>query len=76
MELIDPSGVPEIFFDAVHEVKIIKGVVRIVLFSRQNGVGVIVARLRIPAVGLPDMIQALVIALAEAPKIIVKPPVS
>lgn len=73
MELIDPNGVPEIFFDAVHEVKIIKGVVRIVLFSRQNGVGIIVARLRIPAVGLPDVIQALVIALAEAPKIIVKP---
>jgi hypothetical protein len=74
MDLIDPHNVAEIFFDGIHEVKILDGVVRIVLYSRQNSVGVIVARLAVPVGGLPDMIQALVIALAEAAKAPKPPP--
>jgi hypothetical protein len=68
MEIIDPHNAAEIFADGVHEVRIIDGVVRAVFFSRQNGVGIVVARLRLPVAGLPDVIQALVIALAEAAK--------
>jgi hypothetical protein len=73
MDLIDPNNAQEIFFDGINDVKIIKGVVRAVLFARQNGVGIVAARLRLPAVGLPDVIQALVIALAEAAKTNIKP---
>jgi hypothetical protein len=68
MDLIDPHSAQEIFFDGIHEVKIIEGIVRIVLFSRQNSMGVIVARLALPLSELPDVIQALVIALTEAVK--------
>lgn len=68
IEVIDPNGAPDIFFDSVHELKINRGVVRGVLLMRQNGVAVIVARIRLPAAALPDVIQALVIALAEAAK--------
>ncbi|MCK1322117.1 hypothetical protein IVA94_14695 [Bradyrhizobium sp. 156] len=68
MDVIDPHNAQEIFFDGIHEVKIIEGIVRIVLFSRQNSVGVIVARLALPISELPDAIQALVIALTEAVK--------
>jgi hypothetical protein len=66
MDLIDPHNAQEIFFDGIHEVKIIEGIVRIVLFSRQNSTGVIVARLALPLSELADVIQALVIALTEA----------
>jgi hypothetical protein len=66
MDVIDPHNVAEIFFDGIHEVKIIEGIVRIVLFSRQNATGVIVARLALPLSELPDVIQALVIALTNA----------
>ena len=69
MDLIDPHNAQEIFFDGIHEVKIIDGVVRIVLFSRQNSTGTIVARLALPLSELPDVIQALVIALTEAAKV-------
>jgi len=62
MDLIDPHNAQEIFFDGISEVKIIDGVVRIVLYSRQDGTGVIVARLALPLSELPDVIQALVIA--------------
>jgi hypothetical protein len=68
MDLIDPHNAQEIFFDGIHEVKIIEGIVRIVLFSRQNSTGVIVARLALPLSELADVIQALVIALTEAAK--------
>jgi hypothetical protein len=76
MEVIDPHNVAEIFFDGIHEVRIIEGIVRVVIFSRQNAVGVIVARLALPLSELPDVIQALVIALTEAAKAGVKPDVS
>lgn len=36
MEVIDPRNAAEIFFDIVHEVKIARGIVRIVLLSRQE----------------------------------------
>jgi len=62
MDLIDPHNAAELFFDGIHEVKIIGGVVRIVLYSRQDGTGVVVARLALPLSELPDAIQALVIA--------------
>lgn len=68
MDLIDPHNAQEIFFDGIHEVKIIQGIVRIVLFSRQNSTGVIVARLALPLSELADVIQALVIALTDAAK--------
>jgi hypothetical protein len=73
MDVIDPHNVQEIFFDGIHEVRIIEGIVRVVIFSRQNAVGVIVARLALPLSELPDVIQALVIALTEAAKGGVKP---
>jgi hypothetical protein len=72
MDVIDPHNAQEIFFDGIHEVKIVDGIVRITLFSRQNATGVVVARLAIPLSELPEMIQALVIALTEAAKS--KPP--
>jgi hypothetical protein len=65
-DLIDPHNAQEIFFDGVHEVKILEAVVRIVLFSRQDGTRLVAARLALPIGGLPDVIQALVISLAEA----------
>ena len=68
MDVVDPHNVAEIFFDGIYEVRIIEGIVRVVLFSRQNAVGVIVARLALPLSELPDVIQALVIVLADAAK--------
>jgi hypothetical protein len=68
IDVVDPHNVVELFFDGIHEVRIIEGIVRIVIFSRQNAVGVIVARLAVPLSELPDVIQALVIALTEAVK--------
>lgn len=68
MDLIDPHNVQEIFFDGLAETKIIESIVRTALFSRQNGAGVIVARLALPLSELPDVIQTLVIALANAAK--------
>ena len=73
MDLIDPHNTAEIFIDGISEVKIIEGIVRVVLFSRQNSTGVIVARLALPLSELADAIQALVIALTEAAKGGVKP---
>lgn len=66
MELIDPRNVAEVFFDGIHDVKITRGIVRIVLFSRQDGTGIVEARLRCPLAELPDIIQGLVIALTNA----------
>jgi hypothetical protein len=66
MDVIDPHNTQEIFFDGIHEVKIHDGVVRIALFSRTDGTGVLVARLANPLSELPDVIQALVIALTNA----------
>lgn len=68
MDVVDPHNAQEIFFDGIHEVKIVAGIVRIVLFSRQNAIGVVVARLALPLSELPEAIQALVIALTEAAK--------
>lgn len=67
-ELIDPFNAHEVFTDGIHEVKILESVARIVWFSRQDGVRVLAARLAVPVSELPDVIQALVIALAEAAK--------
>jgi hypothetical protein len=69
MDLIDNLNSAEILFDGAEEIKIIEGVVRIALYSRQNGAKVIAARLAIPVSELPDVIQSLVIALAEAARI-------
>lgn len=66
MQVIDPHNVQEIFFDAIHEVKITGTIVRIALLSRQDGSAVIVARLVNPLSELPDVIQALTIALTNA----------
>jgi hypothetical protein len=68
IDVIDPHSAQEIFFDGIHEVKIVAGIVRIVLYSRQNDVGTVVARLALPLSELPDVIQALVIALTNAAK--------
>lgn len=68
MEMIDPHTAQPIFFDGIHEVKIVGDVVHIALFSRQDGTGIIEARLVLPLSGLPDVIQRLTIALAEAGK--------
>jgi hypothetical protein len=68
MQIIDPHNVQEIFFDGIYEVKILEGIVRVALFSRQDGSGVIVARLALPLSELPDVIQSLVIALTNAAK--------
>ncbi|WP_369723648.1 hypothetical protein AB8Z38_06710 [Bradyrhizobium sp. LLZ17] len=66
MEVFDPHNKADVFFDGVHEVKIVGDSARIALFSRQNGTGVIVARLVLPLSDLPDVIQALVIAQTQA----------
>ncbi|MGY3359775.1 hypothetical protein ACVWZK_006438 [Bradyrhizobium sp. GM0.4] len=66
IDVIDPHAAAEIFFDGIHEVKIVDGIVRVTLFSRQNSTGVVVARLALPLSELADAIQALVIALTEA----------
>jgi hypothetical protein len=68
IDVIDPHNANEIFFDGIHEVKIVAGIVRIVLYSRQNDVGTVVARLALPLSELPEVIQALVIALTNAAK--------
>ncbi len=70
---IDVVGIPETFFDGIHEIKIIEGVVRIALYSRHNGDSAIVARLAIPISELPEVIQALVISLTEVARELVKP---
>lgn len=68
MDVIDPHSASEIFFDGIHEVKIVADVVRIALISRQNATSVIVARLALPLSELPGVIQELVIALTNAAK--------
>ena len=73
MELIDHLNATEIFFDGIQDVQIIEGVVRIALYSRQDGAKVITARLAVPVSELPEVIQALVISLAEAARRIVLP---
>jgi hypothetical protein len=73
MDLIDHLNATEIFFDGIHEVKIIEGVVRVALYSRQDSVKVVTARLAIPVSELPEVIQALVIALAEAARSFISP---
>ncbi len=66
MDLIDPHNAQEIFFDGASEVKIIEAVTRIVLFSKQNATGVIVARLALPLTELPEFLQMLAKAMTEA----------
>jgi len=66
MDIIDPHNAQEIFFDRIHDVKIIDSIVRAALISRQNDSAVVVARLALPLAELPDAIQALVIALTNA----------
>lgn len=68
IELIDTQNGPEIFFDGVDDVKNIDGVVRLALFVRQNGSGIVVGRFAIPIDGVADVIQSLVICLTEAAK--------
>lgn len=64
--VVDPHNVQEIFADEICEVKIVDGIVRTVWIERQDGTGTIVARLALPLSELPDVIQALVIALTNA----------
>jgi hypothetical protein len=66
MDIVDPHNAPELFFDGIHEVKIVAGIVRITLYSRQNGTGVVAGRLAMPLSELPDAIQALVVALTNS----------
>lgn len=66
MELLDPQNVQEVLCDGADEVRIIEDKARTVFFSRQDGIGIIVARLAFPVSVLPDVIQALVIALAKS----------
>lgn len=75
-DLIDVTGVPELFFDGVSEIKIIEGVVRLVLYSRHGGTRTVVAKLAIPISELPDVIQTMVMALTTAAKTIIKPMLS
>lgn len=72
-ELIEPTGVPEIIVDGVSEVKIIEQVARIPWYSRHNGESEVVVRLAVPVSELPEVIQALVIALAQMVRNIIKP---
>lgn len=74
MEIVDPKNVAETFFDSASEVKITGDTVRSVLFSRQNGVGIVEARLVQPITELPELIQLFVVALAEAAKAANNPP--
>ena len=64
--VVDPHNVQEIFADEIYEVKIVDGIVRTVWIERQDGTGTTVARLALPLSELPDVIQALVIALTNA----------
>jgi hypothetical protein len=73
MDLIDHLNAQEIFFDGIEDIKIIEGVVRIALYSRQDSVKVVAARLAVPVSELPEVIQALVISLAEAARRTVLP---
>lgn len=74
---IEMLAIPETFFDGIHDVKIIEGVVRIALYSHHSGgESVIVARLAIPISELPEVIKALAISLTEAAGKIVKPVLS
>lgn len=73
-DVVEGSGLPEIFFDGIHEIQIVEGVVRISLFNRQTEPAVITARLAVPVSELPDVILRLVTTMAEAAKEIVKPP--
>lgn len=66
MELLDPHNVAEVLCDGANEVRIVEDKARTVFFARQDGIGIIVARLAFPVSVLPDVIQALVIALAKA----------
>lgn len=75
-EPIDPIGVPEIFVDGVSDVRIIEGVTRIPFYARRDGEGEVVVRLAIPVAELPDVIQTLVITLANAVKTVIKPALS
>jgi hypothetical protein len=68
MELLDPHNVQEVLCDGTDEVRIIEDKARTVFFSRQDGIGIVVARLAFPVSVLPDVIQALVAALARAPR--------
>ena len=72
----DIEGIAELFFDRVAEVKIANDVVRIALEVRRGDRSEIVGRLAIPLSELPDVIQFLVIGLAEATKQIIKPLIS
>lgn len=66
MELIDPHNVAEDFCDGIGDVKTIDDKVRFAAFTRQNSTGIVIRRLVIPIYELPDVIQALAMALAEA----------
>lgn len=70
---IEPMSVEEILADGVFDVKIIEQVVRIPWYVRRDGDSQIVVRIAVPASELPEVIQALVIALTEMVRAIVKP---
>jgi hypothetical protein len=70
----DPLNAPEIFFDGIHEIKIIEGVVRSALYSlNASGEKQIVVRLAIPVSELPAVLQATMMALTQTTKIAASP---
>jgi hypothetical protein len=73
-DLIDALNAPEIFFDGIHEIKIIEGVVRSALYSlNASGEKQIVVRLAIPVSELPAVLQATMMALTQTTKIAASP---
>lgn len=70
----EPIGLPVIAFDRIADVRIIEGLARISVVERLNGESEPVARLMVPMSELPEVIQALTIALVEAVRAVVAPP--
>jgi hypothetical protein len=71
-EVIDTMTAPEIFFDGIHEIKIVEGVVRIALYSKQNSSSMVAVRLVVPASELPEVIQGFVRVLADATRPLIR----
>lgn len=77
---IEPASSQEITVDDVVDLTIRDSLFRCTLVSQQQSEGhvknVEVARLAVPVSKLPDIIQKFVIALTQAAKTIVRPPLS
>lgn len=75
-DIVGETEVTEIFVDGVGSIDTHEDVVRIVFFALRAGEKYAAVRLAIPAAGLPDVIQAMVISLTNAVKTIIKPRLS